>query len=89
MSKILDGMKIYKIQNKDGEYSCGGMYPHFSKHGKAWTSIGALKNHINQIHRNCKIYDNCQIVEYVVISSPSSFTPFEQFVKEWKGDRSK
>jgi hypothetical protein len=45
---------VYKIRRKsDGLFSTGGTSPTFTKSGKSWASLGALKNHLNQaIHRD-------------------------------------
>lgn len=40
--------RVYKIRRPDGLYSCGGYWdPRWTKAGKAWTSLGALKNHLH------------------------------------------
>ena len=41
--------KSYKIQHPDGRYSKGGSGPYWTKSGKVWASIGALKNHVNLV----------------------------------------
>jgi hypothetical protein len=72
---------VYMIQrNSDGLFSSGGQYVHWSKKGKAWSSIGALKNHLHQFHdwRGQKLkdfpYTDCTIVEMerVVVIKPSA-----------------
>lgn len=41
--------KIYKIRDiETGLYSTGGMSPRWTRHGKGWTSLGALKLHLHQ-----------------------------------------
>lgn len=41
---------VYKIKDKTGRYSSGGMNPRFVKDGKCWGSIGQLKNHLRQFY---------------------------------------
>lgn len=41
-------MKLFKIMNRDGLFSTGGMRPRWSKRGKTWNSIGHLKCHLTQ-----------------------------------------
>lgn len=39
--------KVYMIRRKtDGLFSTGGSYPEFTKNGKVWNTLGALKNHL-------------------------------------------
>ena len=46
---MADKKFVYMIRRKsDGLYSAGGTTPIFTKNGKTWSSIGALKNHLNQ-----------------------------------------
>ncbi len=52
--------RIYKIRRKsDGLYSAGGTSyrPYFTKNGKTWMSIQAIKIHLANMHdfRNCKL----------------------------------
>jgi len=40
---------VYRIKNKDGLYSTGGLKPKFvRKNGKVWLSLTALKSHLRQ-----------------------------------------
>ncbi len=65
-------MKVYKIRCKEtGLFSTGGVYPRFTSRGKAWTGMGALKNHINQFkgrESNWR-YDNCEVIEMVLVET--------------------
>lgn len=70
-------MKIYRIRNKEGLFSKGGMNPFFTKKGKVWISSGALRNHFNLIEQEIwsytrkeyywksayKIYKDCKVIE--------------------------
>ncbi len=49
-------MKIYKVRNKDGLFSKGGMEPIFTKKGKIWTGGNYLKNHFNMLKENFSYY---------------------------------
>jgi hypothetical protein len=50
-------MKVYRVKNKEGLYSKGGMLPKFTKKGKLWTSSGALKNHFHLIEYEFYSYE--------------------------------
>lgn len=39
-------MKAYKIKNAEGLFSKGGTNPTFTKRGKTWGSLGAVKLHL-------------------------------------------
>lgn len=79
---------VYKVKStKTGLYSKGGTYPTFSKNGKAWTNVGYLKNHLNQLNSYGKwIYkDNQVIIECyeVIITENSVFTQsYDDFLAE-------
>ena len=59
-------MIIYKIMNKEGLFSTGGMDFSFHEKGKEWKEKRHLISHLTQtIH--CKAeneYENCDIVEF-------------------------
>ena len=40
---------VFKIRNRAGLFSTGGDTPSWSKKGKAWSSKGALSNHITLV----------------------------------------
>lgn len=41
---------VYKIRrDSDGLFSTGGTVPNFTKKGKVWTSMGALKGHLTLV----------------------------------------
>lgn len=69
--------KIYKIRDKETRlFSKGGdladrpnlVKYRWSKKGKTWNSIGALKNHLNFFK---KIPDTWEIIVYEVLTNPS------------------
>lgn len=74
---------VYKIRRKsDGYYSCGSCPARFSKNGKVWSSIGALKNHLVLFEQNRYSYidfwkqsgyDDCEIVCYEKIERETDF----------------
>lgn len=41
-------IKIYKIENSEGKFSTGTMYPRWTKKGKIWQSFSAVKLHLRQ-----------------------------------------
>ena len=66
-------MKVYRIRDKDGRYSSGGMDPDFTKGGKTWANIGHLKNHLRQFMdrysyrpSRAEVYIDAEIVEIEV-----------------------
>jgi len=65
---------IYRIRRKkDGLFSAGGSNPRFNKSGKAWTTIGKLKNHLRLFEYYSGYsppwpYDDCEIVSYEIVA---------------------
>jgi hypothetical protein len=74
--------KVYKIRRKsDGFFSGGGMHPSFSKKGKVWSNLQALRSHITLVKKNNGLdvkywsnlwgpppeypYKNCELIEYI------------------------
>ena len=57
-------MYIYKIMNKNGLFSTGGMGVSFHEKGKEWKEKRHLISHLTQtIHcKNEEVYDGCFIV---------------------------
>lgn len=51
-------MKLYKIKRlKDELFSLGGHWPNFSPTGKTWSSLKALKSHLNLVKEKVYNYD--------------------------------
>lgn len=75
--------------NQNGLFSKGGYYPSFSKKGKAWSSMGYFKNHLNQLSTKDieKYYFNCIIV---LIHEETELRkeeiPFQEFYKQYNID---
>lgn len=63
-------MIIYKIRNKNGEFSTGGSRPSFSKAGgKSWNRLQDVKTHLSYVHGSfnwAKPYETCELVKYEV-----------------------
>lgn len=80
---------IIKVMNQNGLFSKGGYYPSFSKKGKAWSSMGYFKNHLNQLSTKDieKYYFNCTIV---LIHEENELRkeeiPFQEFYKQYNID---
>lgn len=56
---------IYRIKRCDGLFSTGGMDPDFHEHGKLWTNIGHVKNHLNLFRdKGWTVYEDCVLVSY-------------------------
>jgi hypothetical protein len=64
-------MKIFKIRDTaTGLFSMGGHSPRWTKKGKAWTNIGHVKNHINNLSRHViKNVDHWEVVEYELVET--------------------
>ena len=71
-------MKVYKIRNKEGLYSTGGLSPRWSSVGKTWVALQHINSHLNMImkhyqHRNkdginrwiTQPYIGCTVIEYI------------------------
>ena len=57
---------MFKVQHIGTDlFSTGGRVPRWSKTGKTWKTIGALKNHLHQF--NGYAYDQVRIVEYKMV----------------------
>lgn len=77
---------IYKIRRtSDGFYSAGGSTPTFTKRGKIWKTLSAVKLHIHSAlghgydrygtgtyHNLKQIYKDCDLIEYRIIESGTS-----------------
>ena len=69
----MEGYVIYNPHNQ--LFSTGGCVPQWKKHGKIWSGIGPLKNHLNLFiytqYRNKKI-----VINYVVYKDCEIFNIF-------------
>lgn len=81
---------VYKIRRtSDGLFSTGGLAPRWTRSGKAWPSIGALKCHLAQFREGgwrggvSKVYAGCEVVTYRVVRSeaPEGAVSVAEFVK--------
>lgn len=53
---------VYKIRHTaSGRYSNGGTSPHFTRTGKTWRNLGALKQHL-RLAGKCVAYRECELV---------------------------
>jgi hypothetical protein len=85
-------MKIWKIRNKSGLHSTGGMRPSFAKVGKVWKTKGDIHRHFSyalsdssHLGRALRTghkspYYECDIVEYNLIEV--SATPVSDMIAE-------
>lgn len=80
--------RIFKIRRTtDDLYSNGGMSPGFDAKGKAWTTMGGLKNHLNLIlGRNRPVdndvYRHCEIITVELTPKIVDVTHMDQFLVE-------
>lgn len=71
-------MKVYKIRNKEGLFSTGGLYPRWKKVGKTWVALQHINAHIAMLCKRynqykgtiyCRSiqfpYTGCMVIEYV------------------------
>lgn len=75
-------MKVYKIRNKDGLFSSGGMRPNWVKQGKIWQQLGHVHSHIQQLTSNytpADVYKDAEVVEAEITEI---LTPLEP-AKDW------
>jgi len=81
----------YKIRDtKTGMFSKGGSWPcQWSKKGKTWNSIGALRNHLRLIiddgrypSMNRPIPETWEVVEINVVSVPGNVWPATSYLKK-------
>lgn len=49
---------VYKIKNSEGLFSTGGYNPNWTKRGKSWGSMSALKSHLRQFCHDYKTDSN-------------------------------
>lgn len=47
-------MEAFKIRDKDGKFSTGGLYPRWTTRGRTWGSMRALKLHLRYFCHDCK-----------------------------------
>lgn len=87
--------RYFKVVNKEGLFSTGGMEPRFNKRGKVWTSIGALKNHLNQFRdshywtpHNSEIRD-WKVVEFELRPVGDAPINISAFIEESRARKSK
>ena len=89
---------VYKIRNKDGLYSTGGSYPHFTKNGKTWNSKAALNNHINLLIETKSwrmpatigdVYDDCELIEIEISQVEVGSKSLIQLIEERSSIRDK
>ncbi len=69
----------YKIRHPNGSYSDGGRVPSFSKKGKVWPSVGALKCHLSYVVSTA-VYDKCEVIPLVYTIRELSPVDFSQFI---------
>lgn len=81
---------IYKIKNKNGTFSKGGMRPTFSKKGKVWPSKAAIMSHCALASWNSpivdgipacirKVYGECTVIEIDDVNGGITETNFEEW----------
>lgn len=62
---------FYKIRDpKTGLFRNGGMFGRWNKRGKEWSSLGHVKQHLDQFPGKKIDWENWELVEYV-------YTPME------------
>jgi len=76
---------MIKIKNKNGLFSRGGYTPSFTKKGKVWSSLGYVKNHLNQINEDevFDIYSDCILVEIDEDELTSKEYPMKDFIDNY------
>lgn len=77
---------VYKIRKANGLFSSGGSEPRFTKKGKVWGSLGALKQHL-ALFSNFGMYEGCEVVAFEYIETEA--TPVNSFVQDVREARKK
>lgn len=80
MEKVTD-RTFYRIKNAAGLYSAGTSYPRFTRQGKRWESLAALKNHLH-IVKATGHYDGCVLETIQVTETISGTIPVPQYLKD-------
>lgn len=65
---------VYRIRDRDGLFSAGGMAPIFTKKGKTWSTEGALSNHfalLDKRTRQMYIDRGCEVVYCAYVEAMS------------------
>lgn len=65
---------LYKIMNKNGQFSSGGHPPKWVKSGKIW-ELTHLKAHLTLIgkySKNLSVYQDCTLVEFKAMHEPAT-----------------
>jgi len=64
--------KIFKIRNKEGLYSTGGIRPEWTKNGKSYNGINHIKTHLKQFcNETNNIPDDWKVVEFSIVEFDS------------------
>lgn len=58
---------MFKIRNKDGEFSGGGVWPEWTKVGKTWMERGHLSGHLTQTDYESFYSEDDEVVEFVLV----------------------
>jgi len=83
VSKVIQ----YKIINRDGLFSTGGMSPTFNKTGYIWNDIKQLKNHLSLFkYGKWDMYKGCKIVSYEVIPMDEETVSLDDIFDNQKAD---
>jgi hypothetical protein len=56
-------MEVFKIKDKDGTFSTGGLYPRWTSRGKVWGSQKALKCHLRQFCKDLEFGEDNKTVK--------------------------
>jgi hypothetical protein len=83
-------MKVYKIRNKEGLFSTGGLYPQWRKVGKTWVTLSHIRAHLTMLRNQYKVwngmeyctdiqypYIGCTVIEYIVIENATALITAE------------
>jgi hypothetical protein len=78
-------MQLYKIINKDGKFSSGGLYPYFRPKGKIWTSKKNLDAHIRMLVSEpydqsylYKFYTGCSV--FIIDCAGEYMIPMQEYM---------
>lgn len=73
---------VYKVRDpKTGLFQTEGVFPHWTKHGKAWATQGHLRSHFTAMreYKN-SIEPDWEIMEFKVETTPGSVVNVGDFL---------
>ena len=66
-------MLVFKIRDKNGNFSTGTSHPKFNPRGKTWAALGHISNHIVMMGTYAaeNVYKDCKLITFEIIEQSS------------------